>query len=137
MGRNLESVVECVGALSATSPRTNSTSSQHILKPGDTLLEDSNSFGAAMADVDDSVETRMEVDEGVEDAEEVQEDTAADKEEDDDVIGSYVDKQEKMGEGGFNFNKDDDDDDELPDFESKPKKKSSKSSKENGVDDDA
>ncbi|CAL4069333.1 unnamed protein product [Meganyctiphanes norvegica] len=83
----------------------------------------------------------MEVDEGVEDAEEVevQENAAADKEEDDeDVIGNYVDKQDKMDDEGLTFNKDDDDDDddELPDFDKKPKKKSSKSSKENGVADD-
>jgi len=99
-----------------------------------------DNVGAAMADVDDS-ETRMEVDEGVEDAEEVevQENAAADKEEDDeDVIGNYVDKQDKMDDEGLTFNKDDDDDDddELPDFDKKPKKKSSKSSKENGVADD-
>merc|ERR1739842_265121 len=98
--------------------------------------------GSAMADVDESIsETRMEVDEGVEDAEEVEvAEDAADKEEEDeegeDVMGKYVDKQEKMDEEALTFNKDDDDDDdELPDFESKkPKKKSSKSSKENGVD---
>merc|ERR1739842_287399 len=92
--------------------------------------------GSAMADVDESIsETRMEVDEGVEDAEEVEvAEDAADKEEEDeegeDVMGKYVDKQEKMDEEALTFNKDDDDDDdELPDFESKKPKKKPKEKK--------